>query len=154
MSRFSETLERLNATIAARVGADPASSYTAKLLAGGPAVAGKKFGEEAVETVIAAVQADPDAVAAESADLIYHWLVLLAAAGVPLEAVAAKLEAREGQSADIIRPSPPRGEGLADHFKREPILTYARCRIPRNTITVPAIPTAQARGRTIGTPKM
>ena len=98
MSRFSETLERLNATIAARVGADPASSYTAKLLAGGPAVAGKKFGEEAVETVIAAIQGDPDALAAESADLLYHWLVLLAAAGVDSDAVAAKLEAREGRS--------------------------------------------------------
>ena len=98
MSRFSETLERLTATIAARVGADPASSYTAKLLAGGAALAGKKFGEEAVETVIAAVQSDPQALAAESADLIYHWLVLLAAAGVPLDAVAAKLEAREGRS--------------------------------------------------------
>jgi phosphoribosyl-ATP pyrophosphohydrolase len=98
MSRFAETLDRLNAVIAARVGADPASSYTAKLLAGGPAMAGKKLGEEAVETIIAALQADPDALAAESADLIYHWLVLLAAGGVSLDAVAAKLEAREGTS--------------------------------------------------------
>jgi phosphoribosyl-ATP pyrophosphohydrolase len=98
MSRFAETLDRLNAVIAARVGADPASSYTAKLLAGGPAIAGKKLGEEAVETIIAAVQSDPDALAAESADLIYHWLVLLAASGVSLDAVAAKLEAREGRS--------------------------------------------------------
>ena len=109
MSRFSETLERLNATIASRLGADPASSYTAKLLAGGPAVAGKKFGEEAVETVIAAMQADPDAVAAESADLIYHWLVLLAAAGVPLDSVAAKLEAREGRSGIDEKASRPKG---------------------------------------------
>jgi phosphoribosyl-ATP pyrophosphohydrolase len=98
MSRFAETLDRLNAVIAARVGADPASSYTAKLLAGGPAMAGKKLGEEALETIIAALQADPDALAAESADLIYHWLVLLAAGGVSLDAVAAKLEAREGTS--------------------------------------------------------
>ena len=98
MSRFSETLERLGATIAARKGADPASSYTAKLLAGGPAAAAKKLGEEAVETALAAVTGDKDAVAAESADLIYHWLVLLAATGVDLDAVAAKLEAREGRS--------------------------------------------------------
>ena len=98
MSRFSETLERLQATIAARKGADPASSYTAKLLAAGPALAAKKLGEEAIETALAAVQADPDAVAAESADLIYHWLVLLAACDVELDAVAAKLEAREGRS--------------------------------------------------------
>jgi phosphoribosyl-ATP pyrophosphohydrolase len=98
MNRFADILTRLAATIDARKGADPASSYTAKLLAGGAAMAAKKFGEEAVETVIAAVQADKDAVAAESADVIYHWLVLLAATGVSLDEVAAKLEAREGTS--------------------------------------------------------
>ena len=98
MSDFAETLDRLAATIAARKGADPASSYTAKLLSEGPERCAKKFGEEAVETVIAAVSGDADAVASESADLIYHWLVLLAASGVSLDAVAAKLVAREGQS--------------------------------------------------------
>ena len=98
MTDFSETLTRLAATIAARKGADPASSYTAKLLSEGPERCAKKFGEEAVETVIAAVSGDADAVASESADLIYHWLVLLAAQGVSLEEVAAKLQAREGQS--------------------------------------------------------
>jgi len=98
MSRFAETLERLEAVIASRKGADPESSYTAKLLGEGPERAAKKFGEEAVETIIAAIQKDPDAVAAESADVIYHWLVLLAAAGVSLDQVAAKLEAREGTS--------------------------------------------------------
>jgi phosphoribosyl-ATP pyrophosphohydrolase len=109
MSRFADTLERLAATIAARKGADPASSYTAKLLAGGPALAAKKFGEEAVETVIAAVQGDPAALAAESADVIYHWLVLLAAAGVSLDEVAAKLEAREGRSGLEEKASRPKG---------------------------------------------
>ena len=98
MSQFSDTLDRLAATIAARKGADPASSYTAKLLSEGPERCAKKFGEEAVETVIAAVSGDRDAVASESADLIYHWLVLLAATGVSPGAVAAKLEAREGRS--------------------------------------------------------
>jgi len=98
MSRFAEILTRLTETISARQGADAASSYTAKLLAGGPPLAAKKFGEEAVETVIAAVQGDEDALAGESADLIYHWLVLLAASGVSLDEVAAKLEAREGTS--------------------------------------------------------
>ena len=98
MQRLAETLSRLAATIDARRGADPASSYTAKLLAGGPALAAKKFGEEAVETVIAASTGDADALAAESADLLYHWLVLLAASGVSPDAVAAKLEAREGRS--------------------------------------------------------
>jgi phosphoribosyl-ATP pyrophosphohydrolase len=96
--RFTETLTRLQAVIASRRGADPQSSYTARLLAEGPGRQAKKFGEEAVETVIAAIAGDPDALAAESADLIYHWLVLLAGAGVSLDAVAAKLEAREGRS--------------------------------------------------------
>jgi phosphoribosyl-ATP pyrophosphohydrolase len=97
MSRFSEVLERLAATIAARKGVDAGASYTAQLLAD-PARAAKKLGEEAVETVIAAVQGDPAALAAESADLVYHWLVVLAAAGVSLDEVAARLEAREGTS--------------------------------------------------------
>lgn len=94
---FTEVLARLQATIAARKGADPAGSYTAQLLAD-PARAAKKFGEEAVETVIAAIGQDADALAAESADLIYHWLVLLAAKGVDLRAVAEKLAQREGRS--------------------------------------------------------
>jgi len=98
MSDFADVLARLQATIEARKGADPGSSWTAKLLAGGAPAAGKKLAEEAAETVIAAVQGDRDAVAAESADLIYHWLVLLAATGVELDAVAAKLREREGRS--------------------------------------------------------
>ncbi|MDB5458490.1 MAG: phosphoribosyl-ATP pyrophosphatase [Caulobacteraceae bacterium] len=97
-SRFAETLDRLQATIAARKGADPGSSYTAKLLHEGPERAAKKFGEEAVETVIAAIKGNPEELASESADVIYHWLVLLAGAGVSLDQVAAKLEAREGTS--------------------------------------------------------
>jgi phosphoribosyl-ATP pyrophosphohydrolase len=97
MSRFAEVLARLTATIAERQGADSATSYTAQLLAD-PARAAKKLGEESVETVIAALGSDKDALAAESADLIYHWLVVLAAAGVSLDEVAAKLEAREGTS--------------------------------------------------------
>jgi len=97
MSRIAEVIDRLAATIAARRGADPAQSWTARLLAD-PALAAKKLGEEAIETVIAAVQGDAGALASESADLIYHWLALLAAAGVSLDAVAEKLEAREGTS--------------------------------------------------------
>ena len=97
MSRFAEVLARLAAVIEARKGGDPAASYTARLLAD-PSLAAKKLGEEAVEALIAATQGDKAALAAESADLIYHWLVLLAAAGVPLDEVAAKLEAREGTS--------------------------------------------------------
>ena len=97
MSQLAEILDRLAATIAARKGADPASSYTAQLLADRGRAA-KKLAEEAVETALAAVSQDADAIAAESADLIYHWLVLLAATGVDLDAVAAKLKAREGRS--------------------------------------------------------
>jgi phosphoribosyl-ATP pyrophosphohydrolase len=97
MSRISEVLERLAAVIDSRKGGDPTASYTAGLLADRGRAA-KKLGEEAVETVIAAAQGDKAALAAESADLLYHWLVVLAAAGVSLDEVAAKLEAREGTS--------------------------------------------------------
>ena len=96
--RFAEVVARLEATIASRKGADPQSSYTAKLLGGGPDVTAKKFGEEAIELALAAVKGDADHVAAESADLIYHWLVLLSSVNVSLDEVAAKLEAREGTS--------------------------------------------------------
>lgn len=97
MSGFSDVLARLAATIEARRGADAGRSYTAQLLAD-PARAAKKLGEEAVETVIAAAQGDKAALAAESADLVYHWLVLLAASGVTLDEVAAVLAQREGRS--------------------------------------------------------
>jgi phosphoribosyl-ATP pyrophosphohydrolase len=97
MSRFAEVVERLVAVIEQRRHADPSVSWSARLLAD-PALAAKKLGEEAIETVLAAAAADNDALAAESADLIYHWLVVLAASGVSLDDVAAKLEAREGTS--------------------------------------------------------
>jgi phosphoribosyl-ATP pyrophosphohydrolase len=98
MDRLAQALSRVESSIAARKGADPSVSYTAKLLSQSVGKIAKKLGEEAVETVIAAVEGDADAVAAESADLLYHWLVLLAASGVSTDAVAAKLEAREGRS--------------------------------------------------------
>jgi phosphoribosyl-ATP pyrophosphohydrolase len=97
MSRFANVLARLAAVVESRKGGDASASYTAKLLAD-PSLAAKKLGEEAVEAVIAATQGDKAALAGESADLIYHWLVVLAAAGVSLEEVAARLEAREGTS--------------------------------------------------------
>ncbi len=98
MDRLAQALSRLEASIAARKGADPSVSYTAKLLSQPVGKVAKKLGEEAVETVIAAVEGDADGLAGESADLLYHWLVLLAAAGVSTDDVAAKLEAREGRS--------------------------------------------------------
>ena len=91
-------LNRLYATIAARRTADPGSSYTAKLLHEGRAKIAQKMGEEAVETAIAAVAKDGDAVIAESADLIYHLLVLWADCGIEPDEVWRKLSAREGVS--------------------------------------------------------
>ena len=96
--RETNVLDRLAATVAARRGADPASSYTARLLAAGPAKAAQKLGEEAVEAVIEAVRGDPAGLAAESADLLYHLTVLWAAAGVDPATVWAELERREGVS--------------------------------------------------------
>jgi len=97
MSRFSDALDHIQSTIDARRGGDGSASWTAKLLAD-PKLAAKKLGEEAIELVQAAALDDADAMASESADLIYHWLALLAAKGVDLDAVAAKLEARQAQS--------------------------------------------------------
>lgn len=98
MTVDARILERLFATVEARRGTDPDTSYTARLLARGPAAIAKKVGEEAVETVLEAVQADAGRLAAESADLLYHLVVLWAACGVRPEAVWAALEAREGRS--------------------------------------------------------
>ncbi len=91
-------LDRLFATIAARRGGDPAQSYTARLLADGIETCAKKFGEEAVEVVIAAVQRDRTELAKESADVLYHLAVLWAAGGLTPDDVYKVLESREGQS--------------------------------------------------------
>ena len=91
-------LETLATTIAARKGADPDSSWTAKLLAAGPEKCAEKFGEEAVEAVIEAVRGDPERLSAEAADVVYHLLVMLAARNVSLNDVLAELERREGVS--------------------------------------------------------
>lgn len=95
---MSGVLERLAATIAARRGADPATSHTAALLAKGPAKCAEKFGEEAVEAIIAAAQGDRAALTAEAADALYHLLVMLAARDLTLADVLAELERREGVS--------------------------------------------------------
>lgn len=91
-------LDKLSQTIAARKGADPATSWTAKLLSQGPEKCAEKFGEEAVEAIIAAVKGDRDNLKAEAADVLYHLLVMLAARDVPLSEVLAELERREGTS--------------------------------------------------------
>lgn len=95
----THTLDRLFATIAARkVAGDEAASYTAKLISQGVEKCAKKFGEEAVETALAAMTGDKTHLAAESADVLYHLLVLWAAAGITPDDVYAQLEAREHQS--------------------------------------------------------
>jgi phosphoribosyl-ATP pyrophosphohydrolase len=93
-----DTLARLEATIASRKGADPASSYVASLFAKGRAKIARKLGEEAVETIVAALAEDKAALTGEAADTIFHLLVLLADADVPLADVLAELERREGVS--------------------------------------------------------
>jgi phosphoribosyl-ATP pyrophosphohydrolase len=95
---MSHALDKLFATIAARKGSDPAQSYTAKLLAQGVEKCAKKFGEEATEAVIAAIQKDKTELAKESADVLYHLLVLWAASGITPEEVYAVLQSREGKS--------------------------------------------------------
>jgi phosphoribosyl-ATP pyrophosphohydrolase len=95
---MTEGLDRLFATIAARKGADPAKSYTAKLLAAGVEKCAKKFGEEATETVIAAIQKDKAELTKESADVLYHLAVLWAASGITPQDVYAVLTSREGVS--------------------------------------------------------
>jgi phosphoribosyl-ATP pyrophosphohydrolase len=92
------TLADLERIVAARGRSGDPDSWTAKLFAHGIDKAAQKLGEEAVETVIAAVKGDADALVTESADLLYHWLVVLALAGVPLSSVLAELERRTGQS--------------------------------------------------------
>ncbi|HWA19523.1 MAG TPA: phosphoribosyl-ATP diphosphatase [Devosia sp.] len=92
------TLEQLNERVLARAKADPNESYTAKLLKEGVERCAKKLGEEAVEAAIAATMKDRKAVVTESADVIYHLLVLLKASGVTLDEVMASLERRTVQT--------------------------------------------------------
>jgi phosphoribosyl-ATP pyrophosphohydrolase len=92
------SLDRLAATIAARRGADPDTSWTARLLAKGPEKCAEKFGEEAVEAIIEAVKGDAARLTAEAADVLYHLLVMCAARDVTLDQILAELEQREAQS--------------------------------------------------------
>jgi phosphoribosyl-ATP pyrophosphohydrolase len=96
--KLGETLARLWATIEARRGASPDNSYTAKLLAAGPEGVARKLGEESLEAIIEAVKGDKSALTRESADVLYHLLVLWAAAGLSPGDVATELTRREGVS--------------------------------------------------------
>lgn len=95
---MADTLKRLEATIAARRTGDPSQSYVASLTARGRAKIAQKVGEEAVETVIAAMTGDKADLTSEAADLIFHLGVLLADAGLSFDDVLAELDAREGVS--------------------------------------------------------
>jgi phosphoribosyl-ATP pyrophosphohydrolase len=96
MTDFS--LSDLEKIVAERARSGEPDSWTAKLFSRGIDKAAQKMGEEAVEAVIAAVRGDAKGLVSESADLLYHWLVVLAIAGVPLSEVLAELERRTGRS--------------------------------------------------------
>lgn len=98
MASSATILEQLFETIAGRKGADPDTSYTAKLFSRGRGKIAQKLGEEAVETIIAALNEGPERVVGESADLLYHLLVLWAESGVVPAQVWAELERRQGTS--------------------------------------------------------
>jgi phosphoribosyl-ATP pyrophosphohydrolase len=106
MSDFS--LSDLEAIVAERAKADPTQSWTAKLVAAGQEKAAKKLGEEAVETVIAAISNDRQNLTAEAADLLYHLMVVLKIGGVPLQDVLNELQRRTAQS------------GLTEKASRQP----------------------------------
>ena len=93
-----DTLARLAATIEARKGADPKSSYVASLLARGDDAILKKIGEEATEVVMACKDGAPEKIVAEVADLWFHTMIALATHGLAPRDVLAELERREGQS--------------------------------------------------------
>ena len=92
------SLEALDGRIADRASASPDESYTAQLVRDGVDRCARKFGEEAVEAIVAAVSRDHAGLTAEAADVLYHLLVLLKAADIPLAAVLAELERRTNQS--------------------------------------------------------
>jgi len=93
-----DTLARLEQTIAERSNAAPDSSYVASLFAKGRGKIAQKVGEEATETIIAALSGDADHLTAEAADLLFHLMILLAEGGVALDDVLAELDRREGVS--------------------------------------------------------
>ena len=95
---MSDTLTALAALIEGRRGADAGSSYTASLLAKGREKCAEKFGEDAIEAIIAATKGDQENLTAEAADVLFHLQVMLTASGVAWADVLATLEARQGTS--------------------------------------------------------
>ena len=107
MTEFS--LSDLEKIVRERAHSGDPESWTAKLFARGIDKAAQKLGEEAVETVIAAVKGDKQALVSESADLIYHWLVVLGLSGVSLSDVLKELEGRTRRSGIAEKASRPKG---------------------------------------------
>ncbi len=95
---MTNTIRRIENVIAARRGSDPGSSYVASLLAKGDRKIAEKLGEEAIETVIAAIDGDKSELVSESADLLFHLLIMLNEKGLALADVEKELERREGIS--------------------------------------------------------
>lgn len=95
---MTDTLTRLESVIRSRKDGDPAASYVAKLFARGRGKIAEKLGEEATETIVAALSESDKALTGEAADLLFHLLVLLAERDVPLADVLAELDRREGVS--------------------------------------------------------
>ncbi len=108
MSRFTQ-LDRLYTDISNKASASPDSSYTAKLISQGVEKCAKKFGEEAVELALAAVQAKREETTKEAADVLYHLLVLLKASNIAPEDVMAELARREGVSGLVEKAARPHG---------------------------------------------
>ncbi|MQY43423.1 phosphoribosyl-ATP diphosphatase [Epibacterium sp. SM1969] len=102
-------LHDLEQTILSRKSADPDSSWTAKLLAKGPEKCAEKFGEEAIEAIIEAIKDDKDKLASEGADVLYHFLVMLAARDVALDDVLQVLAERQGLSGIAEKAARPKG---------------------------------------------
>jgi phosphoribosyl-ATP pyrophosphohydrolase len=98
MDTPGDILARLEQVIGERAKAPPTESYVASLSARGLPVIARKLGEEAVETVVAALSGDDSDLIGEAADVLFHLLVLLAQKGIPLEKVLAELQRREGTS--------------------------------------------------------
>jgi phosphoribosyl-ATP pyrophosphohydrolase len=94
-------LTRLAHTIEARKGEDAEKSYAAKLFSRGPEKCAEKFGEEAVEAIIAAAKGDTKNLTEEAADVLFHLLIMLSSRGVKYEDVLTELERREGKSGII-----------------------------------------------------
>jgi phosphoribosyl-ATP pyrophosphohydrolase len=104
----ASVLDRLWAVVMSRRDADPAISHSARLLSRGPAKVAQKFGEEAVECLIEGAAGNHDGVVAESADVLYHLIVLWVSSGVTPEQVWAELKRREGISGIAEKASRPR----------------------------------------------